>query len=98
MAYADDLTIIAPTADAARKMLNICDNYASQYSISFNASKSQCIFFRPGGRAVDHEFPQFHIADKVIEYVKNWPHLGNVICDQQSDSECIQRRRIQLIG
>lgn len=98
LAYADDLTIIAPTADAARKMLDICDKYASQYSINFNADKSKCIFFRPGGRVVDYELPQFHIADKMIEYVKSWPHLGNVISDQQSDSECIQRRRIQLIG
>ena len=45
LAYADDLTIIAPKADAARKMLDICDKYASTYSMNFNANKSKCIFF-----------------------------------------------------
>ena len=44
LAYADDIVLLAPTANAMRHMLKICDIYASDYSIVFNASKSKCIF------------------------------------------------------
>ena len=36
--------LLAPTANAMRHMLKICDIYASDYSTVFNASKSKCIF------------------------------------------------------
>ena len=45
LAYADDIVLLAPTANAMRHMLKVCDNYASDYSIIFNASKSKCILF-----------------------------------------------------
>jgi hypothetical protein len=46
LGYADDITLLAPSAFALHKMLDICSNYATEYSISFNASKSKCIICR----------------------------------------------------
>ena len=43
LAYADDSVLLAPTASALRKMLAICDVYAAEYSMSFNAQKSKCL-------------------------------------------------------
>lgn len=37
LAYADDIVIIAPSACAMRKLLNICDNYAKSKYIAFFA-------------------------------------------------------------
>ena len=37
LAYADDIVLTAPTATAMRKLLKVCDNYAQEYCISFNA-------------------------------------------------------------
>jgi len=37
LAYADDIVFLAPTALALRKMLAICDSYASEFHIVFNA-------------------------------------------------------------
>ena len=47
LAYADDIVLLAPSANALRTMLVICDNYAKDYSIhlmlvSLNA-KSFCL-------------------------------------------------------
>ena len=39
LAYADDLVLLAPSASAMRSMLNICDVYAVQYNVLFNAKK-----------------------------------------------------------
>ena len=46
LAYADDLVLIAPSASAMRKMLAICDTYAADYCMSFNAQKSKCLVFK----------------------------------------------------
>jgi len=40
LAYADDLVLTAPSASALRKMLTICDNYTSDFYMSFNISQS----------------------------------------------------------
>ena len=43
LAYADDITLLAPTPPALRKMLAICDAYAEDYNIKFNGAKSKCM-------------------------------------------------------
>jgi len=39
--YADDLVLLAPISTAMRKLLSICEEYAKDYSIKFNAKKSK---------------------------------------------------------
>jgi hypothetical protein len=50
LAYADDIVLLAPSATALGIMLTICDSYASDYSIIFNASKSKCLVVLPNSR------------------------------------------------
>ncbi len=46
LAYADDIVLTAPTATAMRKLLELCDNYAREYDISFNARKTNdCVAY-----------------------------------------------------
>ena len=45
LAYADDLVLTA-----LRKMLAICDAYASEYTMNFNATKSKCLVVLPSCR------------------------------------------------
>jgi Reverse transcriptase (RNA-dependent DNA polymerase) len=45
LTYADDIVLIAPSACAMRKLLNICDCQANEYHIMFNAEKSKCLAF-----------------------------------------------------
>ena len=63
--------------------LKICDIYASDYSIVFNASKSKCIFVQ-SCRDIASSFgpkSEIFIGGNLIEYVKQWPHLGHIITD-----------------
>jgi len=50
LAYADDVVLIAPTASAMRKMLAICDSFATEYCVSFNAKKSKCLVIFPASK------------------------------------------------
>ena len=43
--YADDLNLISPTLTGLKCMLAICENYADEYKILFNASQSQLLHF-----------------------------------------------------
>ena len=45
MGYADDIVLIVPSPSAVRKLLAICDGYASDYDIIYNADKSKFIVF-----------------------------------------------------
>jgi hypothetical protein len=40
LAYADDLVLAAPSTNAMRHILQVCDEYAAQYKVIFNATKS----------------------------------------------------------
>ena len=46
LAYADDITLISPSMTGLRKMSSICEQYASEYDILFNGSKSKLLFFK----------------------------------------------------
>jgi len=36
LAYADDVVLLDPSANAMRKMLRLCDDFASDYDVKFN--------------------------------------------------------------
>jgi hypothetical protein len=38
LAYADDLVLSAPSANVMRHILQVCDDYAAQYNVLFNAT------------------------------------------------------------
>ena len=41
LAYADDIVLISPTVHGMRSMLNTCDEYAKDFDVVFNGSKSK---------------------------------------------------------
>jgi len=71
--YADDIVLLAPTPSAIRKLLNICDDYAREYSNIFNGKKSKCRpIFYPGSKEVGHAsmahvIPSFQVGGSDIE-------------------------------
>ena len=50
LVYADDIVLLAPSANAMRCMLRSCDEYATNFNIVFNAGKSKCLYVQ--GRPV----------------------------------------------
>ena len=43
--YADDLSLLAPSLKAAQLMLRICEDYAKEYDVIFNATKSVLLLY-----------------------------------------------------
>ena len=95
LAYADDIVLLAPSAAAMRVMLSICDDFASEYHMSFNASKSKCLILGPRYRTASYSIPEpvFHVNGAAIENVKEWLHLGHMLTSDLTDHVDIARRR-----
>ena len=66
-------------------MLGICDHYALEYSILFNAKKSKCIQFGPCYFISKKYLPAFFIGGSGVDYVDSWPHLGHMISNTGDD-------------
>jgi len=79
LAYADDNVLLAPTVREMRSMLRICEKYANEFDVIFNASKSKCVICLGRG-AVHHCSPPtlpFTLCENVIEIVNDWFHLDH---------------------
>jgi len=99
LAFPDDIVLLAPSANAMRRMLLCCDSYVSDYNIIFNASKSNCIHFSPKGhnRKLFGSIPTFSVCSQPIEMVKQWSHLGHIISHDMDDRYDIMRCHDSLV-
>ena len=87
LAYADDVTLLAPTPRAMRLQLQICEDYAREYRIVFNATKSATMFTARRKVRIYDDL-QFFIDGKRIPTVGEFPHLGHIVTstlDEKSD-------------
>ena len=104
LAYADDVLIITPTNFAMRKMLGICEKYAHEYSIVFNANKSKWMLVTPHSLRKIHDYisrcPFYNIGNERIEKVESFLHLSHVVISQHNDDndDDIHTRRRNFIG
>jgi hypothetical protein len=57
LSNADDLVLLAPTASAMRRMLAVCEDYAAEFQVSFNADKTKWMVFTPKPRHVRYNVP-----------------------------------------
>ena len=79
--YADDLILLCPTKEGLRKMIRICESYASEHDILFNGSKSNLLVF---GSVTDIR-PIIKVNDILVPVCDIAVHLGNIISKNVSD-------------
>ena len=75
--YADDLTLLCPTLSDIQEMLNFCEDFAKDYNILFNASKSKLMYF--GEDNLNCENVLCMSNGSSIECVEQCVHLGTKI-------------------
>ena len=94
--YADDLTLLAPTFSASKLLLNVCESFAEEYDVIFNAAKSQALVFYPASFSL----PTCHRAklslnSSPIDFVDHAVHLGTYIGERDFELN-IQRAQNEL--
>ena len=98
LAYADDVVLLAPSASAMRNMLLLCDDFANEFSVKFNASKSKCIVMQPRSSRLSTANVVFNIGGNRIEIVDQWPNLEHMITNRCDDDADIMNRRNIMVG
>ena len=84
--FADDLILICPTEPGIRKMLKICEAYATEHDLLFNGAKSKLLIFNP--QKVFESDPKLELNGELIPNVKSAIHLGNIL-HVTNNQECI---------
>jgi hypothetical protein len=69
--YADDVSLIAPSYCAAKHMLRICEEYAREFDVVFNSSKSVLVVYNG-----DHNV-RLTLNDVALARYDNAMHLGH---------------------
>jgi len=91
--YADDIALLAPTATAMRHLLSICDIFATDFDVIFNAQQTKCVFLDSAVSHLSYPLLTFYVGNNVIKYVDSWPHLGHILpnnwkCDNDDIKRC----------
>ena len=73
VSYADDLTLLAPSHHATQVLLDVCTQFASEFDVMFNSSKSNIIVFNPIKDSRKHPL---YLCQSVIPYCEKATHLG----------------------
>ena len=75
IAYADDITLLAPTTTSISRLLTICSTFAREYNVLFNPAKSKHLSFDQ----CTNENTRISFENSEIESVQWFKHLGHII-------------------
>ena len=89
--YADDSVIMAPSASALQKLLNICEQVASEHELSFNVKKTVCMCIKPKWLK-DLTVPTFVLNNRYLSNVNIQKYLGIYITDTLEDDKDMIRQ------
>ena len=84
LAFADDTTLLSPSMTGLRKISSICEQYASEYDILFNGSKSKLLFFK--GRCYNVFSLSIVVCGQLVEMSDTAAHLGHTITSNDRDN------------
>ena len=92
IAYADDIVLLAPSANALRILMNLANTCASELHLSFNYEKTKVMIFRHHRLKYQFNLSNcFHINGMPIEIVPSIKYLGYVITDKLDYAEDFSR-------
>ena len=93
--YADDLALLAPSPSALRIMLGICEDFAREHGLKFNAAKTQLIRFTKYSCSTYNEI--FRFCGTNLKFSKEVTHLGHILSENLDDSADILRETRHLL-
>ena len=77
LGYADDVVLLSPSITGVNDLLRICSEFATEYDVKFNSSKSKILCF--GNACAIYEGDRVQFMGGLVEVVKANRHLGNNI-------------------
>ena len=94
LSCADDFTLICPSICGINNMIDICCEYAKEYDIKFNPTKTDCIKYGDKVQLYEHVV----MNGNTIQWADNVRHLVNCVDVTLSDSLDYKYKRSMFIG
>ena len=86
--YADDIVLIAPTAEKLQSMLNIVAKWCGKWSMQINDKKTQVLHAR------NHQRPrssfQFKCGKSLLDYTSSYKYLGYIIDEHLNETKNVE--------
>ena len=95
--YADDLSLLCPSSSGIKEMLSICEQYAHDNNIMFNASKSQLIYLGKNKDQTHTVKPLLRMQyGQLIPYAEKGIHLDNTVSLNSTERSLIDSAITEL--
>ena len=88
-AYADDITVLSPTAKGLQRLFDICDEYASEWRFKFGIKKTKCMTINGN---VFKSTPTWLLGSQMVENTKQLEILGTVFDENCNYVNHVQTR------
>ena len=88
--YADDSVLLSTSPYGMQQLLNICDSYANNYELKFNAKKTKCMVFKPKCFR-DLQIPSLTLGSHKLDFTDCTKYLGCFISQDSYDDQDIER-------
>ena len=79
-------------------MLSICEDFAVEFDILFNAKKTVCLWFHGKRHPPKNEPPCITMNNVQLAWSKTATHLGNIISNDLSEEDEIRYKRSDFIS
>ncbi|KAL0809192.1 hypothetical protein ABMA28_011417 [Loxostege sticticalis] len=95
LSYADDMVLLSASICGLRKLIRICEEYASGHGLKYNVKKSKSMVFKAGTKC-PKDLPPVLLNSVPLEVVDQFKYLGHVITHDLKDNADIERERRSL--
>ena len=95
LSYADDVVLLCPSLRGLQSMLHICSRFGEEFHMSFNHSKTVCMYMSKSELKCDFNI---QLDGKQISWVKSCKYLGTIITPDLNDTADILCKRGQFIS
>ena len=90
--YADDISLLSPTASGLQEMLDACSHFVDARLLKFNVKKSAVTVFRRMKRSMGSVCSEFRLCGQVLPVSDNLKHLGIVSRFDGKDTSMVESR------
>jgi exonuclease III len=87
--YADDTVLFSESVEGLQHMLNLLNDYVTEWDLDLNISKTKIVIFRNGGKVKDNE--KWYYRGQLIEVVNKFNYLG-ILFNYNGSSFQIQKK------
>ncbi|XP_063829030.1 uncharacterized protein LOC135078363 [Ostrinia nubilalis] len=88
------MVLLSPSIGGLRKLLAVCERFASTHGMKYNVKKSELMIFRAGKGP--ERVPPVYLNGSPVQVVKQFRYLGHVLTEHLDDDADMERERRAL--